>query len=259
MKNYNFNEKVSEYSAKQRKEIPVWVSPKYIQSREKAIEIIEKYDSIESGDFWILMNETKNGKMAYTGLIISHNGCLKLNDAMPEELKFKPSCMTLDKDGFNGSLVYTYINDEQGLYEVGEVSKENCKNSYPYAMALKRCFDRVVLKNSKLAYSGVYSDSEADEFTERIEERSIEYMKAESKEKMKAEPKRTGKELSEMTGDDMITAGGADYLLNLAIEVKANMDELFKYYKVDNFNGLTVKQFEHCKNILEKRAKEQGI
>ena len=259
MKNYNFNEKVSEYSAKQRKEIPVWVSPKYIQSREKAIEIIEKYESIESGDFWILMNETKSGKMAYTGLIISHNGCLKLNDAMPEELKFKPSCMTLDKDGFNESLVYTYINDEQGLYEVGEVSKENCKNSYPYAMALKRCFDRVVLKNSKLAYSGVYSDSEADEFTERIEERNIEDMKAESKDKMKAEPKRTGKELSEMTGDDMITAGGADYLLNLAIEVKANMDELFKYYKVDNFNGLTVKQFEHCKNILEKRAKEQGI
>lgn len=54
--------------------------------------------------------------------------------------------------------------------EVGEVSQGNCKNSYPYAMALKRCFDRVVLKNSKLAYSGVYSDSEADEFAERIED-----------------------------------------------------------------------------------------
>lgn len=259
MKNYNFNEKVSEYSAKQRKEIPVWVSPKYIQSREKAIEIIEKYDAIDCGDFWILMNETKSGKMAYTGLIISHNGCLKLNDAMPEELRFKPSCMTLDKDGFNGSLVYTYINDDQGLYEVGEVSKENCKNSYPYAMALKRCFDRVVLKNSKLAYSGVYSDSEADEFTERIEVRNEETMKSESKRKVKESPKKSAEELSEMKPDDMITAGGADYLLNLAIEVKANMDELFKYYKVDNFNGLTVKQFEHCKNILEKRAKEQGI
>ena len=62
-----------------------------------------------------------------------------------------------------------------------------------------------------------------------------------------------------MKPDDMITAGGADYLLNLAIEVNANMDELFKYYKVDNFNGLTVKEFEHRKNILEKRAKEKGI
>ena len=170
MKDYNFDEKITEYSTKQRKDIPVWVSPKYTQSREKAIEIIEAYEDITEGDFWILMNETKTGKMAYTGLIISHNGCLKLNDHLSEDLQFKPSCMSLDKDGYGGSLVYTYVNDKQGLYEVGEVSKANCKNSYPYAMALKRCFDRVVLKNSKLAYSGVYSDSEADEFAERIEE-----------------------------------------------------------------------------------------
>ena len=32
-------------------------------------------------------------------------------------------------------------------------------------MAFKRCFDRVVLKNSKLAFSGVYSEAEADEFS----------------------------------------------------------------------------------------------
>ena len=31
----------------------------------------------------------------------------------------------------------------------------------------KRCFDRVVLKKSQLAYAGVYSDSEADEFTKK--------------------------------------------------------------------------------------------
>ena len=36
-------------------------------------------------------------------------------------------------------------------------------------MAFKRCFDRVVLKNSKLAFAGVYSDSEADEFKEKVE------------------------------------------------------------------------------------------
>lgn len=170
MKIYDFNEKREEYSTKQGRNIPVWISPKYEQSREKAIEIIDAYDDITEGDFWILMNETKSGKMAYTGLIISHNGCLKLNDHLSEDLKFKPSCMSLDKDGYSDSLVYTYVNDKQGLYEVGEVSKANCKNSYPYAMALKRCFDRVVLKNSKLAYSGVYSDSEADEFAERIQE-----------------------------------------------------------------------------------------
>jgi len=164
-----FNEKKMEYSAKQGKEIPVWVSPKYEQSKKKALEIINKYPTIQEGDFWILMNETKSGKMAYTGLIISHNACLKLNDALAEGLKFKAESITLDKEGYKGSLVFTYCNTEQGLYEVGEVSQSNCKNDYPYAMALKRCFDRVVLKNSKLAYEGVYSDSEADEFKENID------------------------------------------------------------------------------------------
>lgn len=72
MSDYDFGEKVTEYSSKQKKEIPVWVSPKYTQSRAKAIEIIETYEHINSGDFWILMNESKNGKMVYTGLIISH-------------------------------------------------------------------------------------------------------------------------------------------------------------------------------------------
>ena len=159
---HDFNEKSTEYSVKQGKEIPVFVSKKYEQSKTKAIEIIEKYDDVEDSDFWILMNETKTKKMMYSGLIISHNGCLKINDHL--DSKFVPSCVTLDKDGYRNSLVYSYCNDEQGIYEVGEVSSENCKNSYPYAMAYKRLFDRVVLKLSKLAYSGVYSDSEADEF-----------------------------------------------------------------------------------------------
>ena len=119
------------------------------------------------------MNETKSGKMQYTGLIISHNGCLKINYKIEDKLKFKPSCMSLDKDGYANSLVYTYINDEQGIYEVGEVSKDNCKNSYPYAMALKRCMDRVILKNCKLAYDGVYSDSEAEEFSKKEVEDEI--------------------------------------------------------------------------------------
>ena len=36
-------------------------------------------------------------------------------------------------------------------------------------MAFKRLFDRVVLKLSKLAYSGVYSDSESDEFKQQLD------------------------------------------------------------------------------------------
>ena len=165
-----FNEQKEEYSRKQGGNIPVWQSPKYIQAREKAIELInsKKYD-LNEGDFWILMNETKTGKMQYSGLIISHNGCLKINDKL--ENKINPRNFILDKDGYNGSLTYTYIDDE--IYEVGEVSNNNCKNEYPYAMALKRCFDRVVLKKCKLAYEGVYSDSEADEFSGKDIEMTI--------------------------------------------------------------------------------------
>jgi hypothetical protein len=166
-----FNEQVEEYSAKQGKKIPVWQSDKYVQARKKAIEIIDKKDfGLTEADFWILMNETKSGKMQYSGLIISHTGCLKINDKLNDENKFNPECVSVDKDGYENTLIYTYINKAQGLYEVGEVSKSNCKNSYPYAMAVKRLFDRVVLKNSRLAYESIYSDSEGADVAKENEE-----------------------------------------------------------------------------------------
>ena len=161
---YNFGEKEEENG------LPVWQSPKYRESKNKAIEMIEsgKYNLSEA-DFWILMNKTRNGeKMAYTGLIISHNGCLKINDKLDNKVNSK--CFSLDKDGYKNSLVYTYVDDE--VYEVGEFNSDNGKNNYPYAMAYKRCFDRVVLKKSKLAYAGIYSEAEAEEFKEPIEEKN---------------------------------------------------------------------------------------
>ena len=159
-----FNEKNTEYSKKQGKDIPVWQSQKYKEAKEKAIELInsKKYDLLE-GDFWILMNETKNGNMQYSGLIISHNGCLKINDKL--ENKVDSEGFKYEHNGYKNSLIFTYQDKE--IFEVGEVNTDNCKNDYPYAMALKRCFDRVVLKKCKLAYAGVYSDSEAEEFTKR--------------------------------------------------------------------------------------------
>lgn len=49
-------------------------------------------------------------------------------------------------------------------------------------MALKRCFDRVVLKNSKLAYESIYSDSEGADITkETIEETVAEEKISEKK------------------------------------------------------------------------------
>lgn len=191
MKKYNFGEKESEYSAKDGKEIPVWKSPKYESAKKAVIKMLESDDYkevLDESDFWILMNRTKSGKMAYTGLIISHNGCLKINDTLPQELKFNPLCVSFQNaNTYKNSLIFIYDSsrtdsyesenpkeDKQMIYEVGEVNEKNCSNEYPYAMALKRCMDRVILKNSKLAYSGVYSDSEAEEFEDKQDEEKKE-------------------------------------------------------------------------------------
>lgn len=159
-----FGEKTEEYSRKQRTNLPVYKTAKYTEARKEAEELLKKHDALTEGDFWILMHETANGdKMSYDGLIIAHTACLKLNDGQPETRRFRPECMTLDKEGYGGSLVYTYSCPEQGIFEVGEVNAKNCTVAYPYAMALKRCFDRVVLKLTKIAYHGLLSDSEAEE------------------------------------------------------------------------------------------------
>lgn len=200
-KTYNFGEKKEENINGIK--VPVeFHTPKYIEAKNKAIELLEseKYKGIlEASDFWILVNTyAKKTKAMYSGLIISHDGCLKINDVLEDKLKFRPDCMSIDKDGFNNSLVFTYICPEQGIYEVGEVSKDNCKNDYPYAMALKRCMDRVILKNSKIAYSGIYSDSEADEFSQRIDgdETPVEEKKTTTK---KTTSKETPKETTTKT------------------------------------------------------------
>lgn len=171
---YDFGEKKEEY-IKGVGNIPVELhTPKYKEAKAKAIELLEsdKYKNVlKPSDFWILVNTYANKtKAMYSGLIISHDGCLKINDSLDEELKFDPAFVKIDKEGYNDSLVFIYQNPSQNLYEVGEISKANCKNDYPYAMALKRCFDRVVLKNSKIAYSGIYSDSESDEFIKRTDD-----------------------------------------------------------------------------------------
>lgn len=216
-KKYDFGEKKTE--SYQGKELPVWQSPKYLEAKKGVIEILEseQYKGVLNvSDFWILMNTYSNKtKMMYTGLIISHNGCLKINDLL--ENKFKPECISLDKEGYNNSLVYTYQDEE--VYEVGEVSKDNCKNDYPYAMALKRCFDRVVLKKCKLAYKGIYSDSEAEEFTEKLENKEVEEINYRNE------------------------------LVKYCKENNIDMNEIAKYYKLNSQSNN--EEFEKALNELE--------
>jgi hypothetical protein len=234
-----FGEKEYEYSLKSRQEIPVIQSAKYRASREKALKTLEDRKYLKESDFWILMNETKTGKMIYTGLIISHNACLKINDNLPEKDKFNPDCVSVDKSGYGNSLVFTYANKEQGLYEVGEASAQNCKNAYPYAMAYKRLFDRVVLKICKLAFDGIYSDSEADEFKERYEE--------------EPQPVTAAPEVTAQVVKDMATTALAGYAQRtgkdkktVQTEAKTFIGKLFKDFTDDDWRSVA-KEFEHRK------------
>lgn len=174
---YNFGEQLQEDDKK------VIITEKYWQSKEKAIEMIEADYGLTVADFWILKTMSRSREyVIYNGLIISHNGCLKINDWLVKQGNgFKSECLSdpilTEWNGARGlRQVYKETPDEayvangklvvtgSDLYEVGEISTDNLKNPYPFAMLLKRTFDRVVLKKSKLAYFGVYSEEEADEF-----------------------------------------------------------------------------------------------
>ena len=154
--------------------LPVWQTPRFLQARKKACEMIDagKY-GLDDSDFWILMNRTHDGRqMTYNGLIISHNGCLKINEKLPRELRYNPHCITKCVSDYNESLTYTYVDED--VYEVGEVSKDNCKSQYPNAMALKRLLDRVILKKSSLAEAGIYSEVESDDFAQQSVSKAVE-------------------------------------------------------------------------------------
>lgn len=163
MKKYSFGGKAKERHPESKQYVEVWQNPKYEEGYAKAVDLIDNgMYNLTEGDFWILKTFGKD-YCQYAGLIISHNGCLKINDALPKDLKFVPSCVSWVKN-MTGDLVLQYQNDDQGILEFGEASIKNCKNSYPFAMVLKRLQDRVILKNSKIAFSGIMSEVESDEF-----------------------------------------------------------------------------------------------
>ena len=160
--NYTFGAQKMEYNSKAGANTKTWESPKFLEGKKKAVELIDKTEyGLTESDFWIL--KTYSAKtVTYAGLIISHNGCLKINDKLAAEAKFVPSCVSWVRNGA-GDLVLQYLNDKQGLLEFGEASIKNCTNAYPFAMVLKRLQDRVILKNSKIAFSGIMSEEESEE------------------------------------------------------------------------------------------------
>lgn len=259
-KTYNFNEKQKEFI--DGKNLEVWQSPKYIQSKKKAIELIgeEKYKLSES-DFWILMNKTKSGKVAYTGLIISHNGCLKVNDNLDKKDKFKPSSVKMEKDE-NNLKVMSYINDEQGIYEFGEISDKNCRNAYPYAMLLKRLQDRVILKNSKIAFDGIYSECESEEFKDGNDEKKENVIKENViKEVQEKEQKALEQEksnlINQIEGFIKEDLTGIDGEIITKEKILNNLNAMGIAKKINNFNAIGINDLKRIAKTLAGYQVEQ--
>lgn len=144
--------------------LPTEWGPKYEASRDAADAAIKKYGLSEE-DFWIkkTLSDYKD-KIIYSNLILSHAGCIKVNEQQPEEKQFKPGCVREAKGTADGGVALLYSSDEQRLFKTGEASPRNSNVSYLYAVAEKRLFDRVVTALSGLYEDGVYGEDEADSF-----------------------------------------------------------------------------------------------
>ena len=230
---YNFGEKEYEYNDGVK--VPVTMLPKYYATREKVIALLKdkKYaDILNESDFWILKNFDKANKNCYySGLIILHDALVKINDTLGENERFNQEfCSDPIPTNWNGKEGFriVYRDRRDGMIEYGEISTVNCKNSYPFAMLLKRVFDRVVKRKAKL--NMVYSDSEADEFRQP--------------EEVKEEPKATDEQVEQIVKfKDVI------------------MDELMDR-NINNAKGVmeltVVEASKLCKMIDERLGEDNG-
>ena len=161
-RNYNFGEKKTEKI--DGVELTVFLSPKYESSKEAAIKLLESEagNSLTEADFWIQKNKSKSGKfIVYSALIITHDALMKVNANLSEGKRFDQNFCSdpipFDYAGRKG-MYMTYRDTRDGMFEIGEITTNSCKNEYPFAMLLKRTFDRVVKRKANLF--GIYSDAE---------------------------------------------------------------------------------------------------
>ena len=160
--NYNFGEQKSEKI--KGRELKVILSSKYEISKEAAINLLESDagKSLTTNDFWIQKNQSKTGDwLIYSALIITHDALMKINATLSDDKRFDQKFCSDPipfKYGGKEGFYMTYRDERDGMFEIGEITTESCKNEYPYAMLLKRTFDRVVKRKANLF--GIYSDAE---------------------------------------------------------------------------------------------------
>lgn len=160
--NYNFGEQKTEKI--KGRELKVILSPKYEISKEAAVKLLESDagKSLTTNDFWIQKNQSKTGDwLIYSALIITHDALMKINATLSEDKRFDQKFCSDPvpfKYGGKEGFYMTYRDERDGMFEIGEITTDSCKNDYPYAMLLKRTFDRVVKRKANLF--GIYSDAE---------------------------------------------------------------------------------------------------
>ena len=67
---------------------------------------------------------------------------------------------------------------------------------------------------------------------------------------------RTKEEILSQKPTDIITEGGADFLLNMCLEVGSKPIDVCKYFGVTDFTKMTVDQFNKAKEIFESKVKK---
>lgn len=93
--------------------------------------------------------------------VMKHWACEMVGAAL--KVKFeKPEIIERD---VNSGVIVLLVSTVDGEWTYGEVSKANCKNAYPWAMAEKRAKDRLILKVAGL-HGVVYSQEESDTFSQ---------------------------------------------------------------------------------------------
>ena len=156
------------------KEVRVIFSTKYETSKAAVLKLLESEagKGLSESDFWIQKNKTKTGDyLVYSALIITHDALMKINATLSPDSRFNQEyCSDPIPFEYNGKkgLYMTYRDKRDGMFEIGEITTDSCKNDYPFAMLLKRTFDRVVKRKANLF--GIYSD--ADDFTMGDEDES---------------------------------------------------------------------------------------
>tara|TARA_Y100000004_G_scaffold153234_1_gene176783 strand:- start:2479 stop:2910 length:432 start_codon:yes stop_codon:yes gene_type:complete len=130
-------------------------------------QLIAKFKSdykLTSADFWDLKRGNK------TTWIIKHTALEKI--AAQSEITW-----TLDVLNFSPDVVVKCVAklNDKTIESLGESSKQNTMNSYPYAMAEKRAVDRCILKLLN-AHAHLYSEAEADAFEEPVGNKKVKLL-----------------------------------------------------------------------------------